>query len=412
MKNVTQTNKADIVLNTYALAKASWLEDDFVSSFVPMAASLINERGYEVIQADSFAIDFENMYAMKLPSQPTIKLLSILQKRNLIVFDEEMRVWKPCSTELRKFDLTAKKMHLQNGIEKVYNEIVIHAKTQFDESLNADEAKELFYSFVQANSAEVLNGELNGDNSSFKSRSLIGSFISYTKENNVELFEIVKQLTIGRLLVDAITMLEFDESSDDFKETKFYIDTRFFLYLIGFYGEYRENASINLIDKLLAKKAFFCIFKHNYDEINYTLSGCAKWIDSTAYDPEKASSALRYLKSCGKDRKYVEALIASIPSKLKRFQITIDNESWFTDDPTLQTDRHELRNIIKTCYEHNDIIITERVEETIENDIASVESIYYQRKGNETYNINEKNIFLLTTNRNLVYACKKYHNNH
>ena len=46
MTNVFQSNKADIILNTYALAKASWLEDDFVSSFVPMVAHLINKKGY------------------------------------------------------------------------------------------------------------------------------------------------------------------------------------------------------------------------------------------------------------------------------------------------------------------------------------------------------------------------------
>ena len=205
-------------------------------------------------------------------------------------------------------------------------------------------------------------------------------------------------------------MTEQEETNDDFKNSTVYIDTRFFLYLIGFYGEYRENASIDLIDKLISKKVQLYIFKHIYDEINYTLSGCAKWIDSPSYDPEKASSALRYLKSCGKDKKYVESLIASIPTKLKRFKITIDNDSWISDDYSLQIDRDELTSFIKDCYKNNDIIITDRVEETITYDVDSIEAIYYHRNGTETYNINEKNVFLLTTNRNLVFACKKYHN--
>ena len=168
-------------------------------------------------------------------------------------------------------------------------------------------------------------------------------------------------------------------------------------------------SSTDLIDKLNAKKVNLYIFKHIFDEINYTLSGCAKWIDSPAYDPEKASSALRYLKTCGKDKKYVESLIASIPTKLKRFKISIDNNSWI-DNYSFQIDREELTDIIKSCYENNDIIINDRVEETISYDVDSIEAIYYYRKGVETYNINEKNIFLLTTNKNLVFACKKYHN--
>lgn len=410
MTNVFQSNKADIILNTYALAKASWLEDDFVSSFVPMVAHLINKKGYSTIDADIFASDFESEYGILLPSYPAIKLLSISQKKGLITFDESTRLWRPNLVSLSDFDLTPKKNFLQNGIEKVIAELINYGKDVLKENLNEDEAKKLLYSFIQTNSAKILNGEFSDYKSSFKNRNLVASFIFFLKESRAELFEIVKQITVGRLLVDALTMTEQEETNDDFKNSTVYIDTRFFLYLIGFYGKYRENASIDLIDKLISKKVQLYIFKHIYDEINYTLSGCAKWIDSPSYDPEKASSALRYLKSCGKDKKYVESLIASIPTKLKRFKITIDNDSWISDDYSLQIDRDELTSIIKDCYKNNDIIITDRVEETITYDVDSIEAIYYHRNGTETYNINEKNVFLLTTNRNLVFACKKYHN--
>lgn len=410
MTNVVQSNKAGIILNTYALAKASWLEDDFVSSFVPMVAHLINKKGYSTIDADIFVSDFESEYGIVLPSHPAIKLLSILQKKGLITFDESIRLWRPNLVSLSDFDLTPKKNSLQNGIEKVISELINYGKDVLKENLNEDEAKKLLYSFIQTNSAKILNGEFSDYKSSFKNRNLVASFIFFLKESRAELFEIAKQITVGRLLVDALTMTEQEETNDDFKNSTVYIDTRFFLYLIGFYGEYRENASIDLIDKLISKKVHLYIFKHIYDEINYTLSGCAKWIDSPSYDPEKASSALQYLKSCGKDKKYVESLIASIPTKLKRFKITIDNDSWISDDYSLQIDRDELTSIIKDCYKNNDIIITDRVEETITYDVDSIEAIYYHRNGTETYNINEKNVFLLTTNRNLVFACKKYHN--
>lgn len=374
MTNVFQSNKADIILNTYALAKASWLEDDFVSSFVPMVAHLINKKGYSTIDADIFASDFESEYGILLPSYPAIKLLSISQKKGLITFDESTRLWRPNLVSLSDFDLTPKKNFLQNGIEKVIAELINYGKDVLKENLNEDEAKKLLYSFIQTNSAKILNGEFSDYKSSFKNRNLVASFIFFLKESRAELFEIVKQITVGRLLVDALTMTEQEETNDDFKNSTVYIDTRFFLYLIGFYGEYRENASIDLIDKLISKKVQLYIFKHIYDEINYTLSGCAKWIDSPSYDPEKASSALRYLKSCGKDKKYVESLIASIPTKLKRFKITIDNDSWISDDYSLQIDRDELTSFIKDCYKNNDIIITDRVEETITYDVDIIVS--------------------------------------
>ena len=143
MTNVVQSNKADIILNTYALAKASWLEDDFVSSFVPMVAHLINKKGYSTIDADIFASDFESEYGIVLPSHPAIKLLSISQKKGLITFDESIRLWRPNLVSLSDFDLTPKKNSLQNGIEKVITELINYGKDVLKENLNEDEAKKL-----------------------------------------------------------------------------------------------------------------------------------------------------------------------------------------------------------------------------------------------------------------------------
>jgi hypothetical protein len=150
--------------------------------------------------------------------------------------------------------LTPQKTILQKAIETIYAEIVNYAHEHFGETITIDTAKILLCSFVQENSAKILNGDLKDYKSTFKDRAIIASFICHIKENNVALFETLKQLTIGRLLVDALTMMEHDENSDDFKDSRIYLDTRFFLYLIGFYGEYRETASIDLIEKLLNKK--------------------------------------------------------------------------------------------------------------------------------------------------------------
>lgn len=409
MSTTISTEKSDIILNTYALARASWLEDDFISSFVPMAVSLIYKQGYSEINADVFEKDFENEYGIIIPSQPTIKLLATLQKKDFINFDETTRIWKPNMDRIGEIDLSEKRTALSSSISKVVESIIKYADSQLDEKIDSTEATKSLFSFVQANSAKILNGDLGDYFSSYKTRSLMGSFIIDAKENDVTLFNIIKQITIGRLLVDALTIGESELKGDDFKGSEIYLDTRFFLYLIGFYGEYREKASVTLIEKLISQSANLFLFKHTYDEINYILSGCAKWIESSAYDPEKASSALRYLKSCGKDKRYVESLISGIPAKLKHYSINIDKDALIGTNHSCQIDRSALTDIIKKCYEHNDIEITDRVEETIGYDVDSIQAIYYNRDGLETYNINEKTSFLLTTNRNLVYSCKKFH---
>ena len=409
MTDIISTDKSDVILNTYALARASWLEDDFISSFLLMAVSLINKQGYEEIKSDIFEKDFESEYGIIIPSQPTIKLLATLQKKDYIHYDDNLHLWKPNRDKIGEIDLSERRMQLSDGITKVVESITNYASSKWGEKIDCSEATEALYSFIQANSSKILNGDLGGYYSSYKTRSLIGSFIIDTKETDLNLFKTIKQITIGRLLVDALTIGESELKGEDFKNSEIYLDTRFFLNLIGFYGEYRENASANLVKKIIDQKANLLIFKHTYDEINIVLTGCAKWIDSPAYDPEKASSALRYLKSCGKDKRYVESLVAGITEKLKRYSIEIDTSSLISENHKCQIDRESLTGIIKDCYEHNDIIITERIKETIEYDVNSIQAIYYKRNGLETYNINEKTAFLLTSNRNLVFSCKKYH---
>ena len=52
--------------------------------------------------------------------------------------------------------------------------------------------------------------------------------------------------------------------------------------------------------------------------------------------------------------------------------------------------------------------MTDRVRETIEYDVNSIEAIYYKREGEKATFINKTKAFLLTTNRNLIFASKKF----
>lgn len=411
MKTI-QKDRTDVILNTYALAKSSWIEEDFISSFVPMAVELIRKKGYNAIEVGPFADDFENEFGIRLPSQPAIKLLSILQKKEYIVYSQSRHVWLPNLDKITKVDLTEKRESVKDSIETVIKAMIEYAQQNYGEKLDVSESKKLLYTFVQANSARILSEEFESIVPTEKNRSLIASFVINSYEQNKDMFETIKKITIGALLVDALTIGESAESNYDFKGSIVYLDTRFFLNLIGFYGEYRESASTDLVNKLLSKGAKLFMFSHTRDEVNYILYGCEKWIDSTSYDPQKASSALRYLMSSKKDKKYVESVISSIASKCIRFKITIDDNEITEEDHKYQVERNELEGIIKCCYEKNNIEITDRVEETIEYDIKSIEAIYRKKQGHQTYSISGSNTFLLTTNRNLVYACKVFHNQH
>lgn len=303
--------KDNVIINSYALVKANWLQDDFISSFSKMAISLIKKKSYDVINVETFDKDFEAEYGFRIPHYPSIRLLSLLQRDGYIRFDETSRQWYAVVDEIGKVNIDDQRAALYSKIEEVINDLIAFSASRFSETLSADKAEQILTTAIQANSASILDGNPTNIQTTFKNRSMVAQYIYHVFENDKDKFNVIKQISVGKLLVDAISLIDSDESvSVDFHNATIYLDTRIILNLIGFYGEYRQLACIELITLLNENNALLKMFTHTLREVNNILHGCEKWIDSVQYDPEKASSALRYLKSAGKDQKYVQGLRA------------------------------------------------------------------------------------------------------
>ncbi len=405
----TATINTEKLLNSYALVRSSWIKDDFISSFIPLAATIINNKNYDYIDVEEFCKDFSEEYGIEMPTHPAIKLLSLMQKGNMISFVEDAKRWKPNYDELSKTNIGSESSILMSNFDEILNDLSVFFKDIHHKSLTIEQCRNYFYEFIQSNSDFVFKSISEATNSNIGSEHrIVADYILNISKTAPDKMSTIKQISIGRLLVDALRMEETHNEKNNFKNVTIFLDTRIILNMIGFYGEYREKSYTDLIDKLHDNKASLKVFRHTWDEINYILKGCEEWIESPEYNPELASSALRYLKTASKDKKYVQGLIVSLDAKFKKHHITIEDFSIEEDNYKYQIDRIELKNQIESCYRKNNIEITERVDKTIECDIKSIEAIYHIRKEETTTFLNNTRAFLLTTNRNLVYASKLF----
>ena len=88
-----ETIKVAKKLNTYALIRASWLSDNFISSFEPLIITLINKKLYEEIKVEDLCKDFESEYGIALSAFPCIKILGEIQKKGFIKYIKESKNW-------------------------------------------------------------------------------------------------------------------------------------------------------------------------------------------------------------------------------------------------------------------------------------------------------------------------------
>jgi hypothetical protein len=399
-------------LNTYALIKASWLTKNFISSFEPLIITLINKKLYEEINVENLCKDFQSEYGITLPGFPCVNILSEIQKKGYIKYVRERKNWIPVLEKCSSVDITSKSSSIYNSYNTLKNDFITFAKKKYNIVLSDKDADIWIENYVRINSTEIFQGSVKEKSNEVESIKITADYILFLikeKNDNLELF---KKIAIGKLIVDA---LELNDTTKNLKNVTFYLDTRFVLFFIGFYGDFRQNTYKNLLIKLNEKGAHLKIFSHTKQEIMNILTTCEKWLDSPNYNPELSSSAMRYLRMKGLNSNFVRDIIVSLDRKYSEYNIVEDKKTYEDYNEKYQIDSKKLEDDIEKCYSSSGVILNEAVKETIGYDIKSIEFIYYIRGSENVQKYNETKAVLLTTNRNLVYASKifskKYYGN-
>lgn len=394
------------ILNSYAVIKSSWLEDDYISSFIPLFATLMLIKQYKKIEINEISKDFEIEYNIKIPKHPITEILNIMKNRKMISRSDIY--FYPVQEQLKKYDIRKKSEILKTKQNLIFSEIVEFAKDNYNKEINIDTAQDMLYSYLQQNSALLLNNEVSINYTS--TRTIIADYIKDIHEKDIDKFYIIKQIAIGKLLVEAIS---FNTKEISFNGLNIFLDTKYLLNIIGCYGDLRQEVFSELTKKLLEQKANLFVFSHTDEEMMYILNNAEKWIESTAFEPNKASSILRRLRAERKTKKDIQEFKIRKKFVLDSFNIKMLDKEEINN--LYQIDEHLLEQKIFNLYKQQNPNIVDNIEReektkrTILYDIKSITNIYQQRKGFVTSLFQEAKSFLLTTNKTLVYASKIFH---
>jgi hypothetical protein len=408
----------DKTIFSLAFMKINWERRkwDYLDNYLPFLATLIVKKGYKSIEEKAEQInqllnDFTQEFGLVVPYHPMITILNRARKRGLI----ERREYKFIPTdEVYKYDFSSKTQTQERKYEELINSFINFSSEKYSQELNREEAEEILIGFLRQRDLDMLFAAYSKSilpevRPSQSRMFLFCKFIENIHSQNSELFQTLLDVVIGHILANIVL---YEDEADRFYYTKLenlnlYLDTGLILRLLEVEGPIIQSFYSEFLTQSRGQGVNFFIFQHTYDEIMGILQNALSWIESSDYEPSKASPVLRYFRGEGYKGSDILMFINRVDKTLDAYKIKrVD-----TPDPNVygryQIDEEKLQQFIVDTYQrYNPDFEIQEKGFTVQKDIQSISAVNKLREGRKPQNIKQAEQIFITTNSALAYANK------
>lgn len=402
-----------------AIIKAHWEKNkaDYIDNFIPLIASLLNEKNYSEVDLELFQSDFKERYGLQIPINALVTIFNRANK-NKIVYREQGKIFV-YKDRISDFDISLQSTDVERKFNNITNAIQLYAKATYELEITKPEIEEALLSFLKEHDLDILfaakdRSVLPEVKSTKKLKYIISTFSINAFENDPQLFQFLLDVSVGHALSGAILYSELNSFSGKLKNLNIYFDTPIILSLMGLNGKYKKKSVAELFSILNDEGANLFILETTRGEIDSILSDCHKWLEKGSYDLEKSSKILRYCHRNGISASDVESKI------LKLDQLLLDNKVTSTRVPNYNEnqfviDENQLEKTILDTYRNIiDNFDTELADRkgTISRDVKVLSGIYRFREGHKPKTIKDSKALFITSNTALAFASKRFESLH
>ena len=350
------------------------------------------------------ADDFKEAYQININSMFVGQFLGRLKKQKYLIRHPDKKYY---------FDKDKiKLLELASSMKKSKEEcsLLINALVEYflenNIKINKKEAEDKLCRYIESNLAKInLNGEF-GTALSPRDVFVISKFVKHLMASNDRMFEIYKNIQIGRVCASVIVQDSLVDQRSEFNLSKMniYLDSGFVFRLLGLSPYHTSDEYLDIVNTLIHLGAKIRIFHHTLNEIREIIDGSAKWINNKDFDETKASDATLYFVFNGKTKEDVQEYSAMIDEKIKAKGIIVDDYTSVRHEYD-EIPEANFYNEIKRCYEEKGIYYEER-DGSIWNDAKSLYFISQLRNGNRYRRFQETKYLFVTTNSTVSYVSK------
>jgi len=385
-------------------------DKDYVDAYIPLVATLINQRKYDNLIFKDVCRDFYEYFGIRVPNHPMLEIFNRLKRENLIFKkDNELHV---NFKDISKYDVSE---NIQANIKKqelLYKELIAFAKEKLALIISEEKAEKIFLSYLNDKDLDLLF--LSSEKSmiekvevSKKDKYLINKFILFTYQSNKVVFQYIIDAIIGFFFAHSIFYATISKTSKYLKNTQVFFDTSFMIRLLGGEGRELEDVNKTFIDLLRRKKIKVKLFSHTFDEVIGIVNDARNWIDKAGYDPTRASPTLRYFKSNEYGKSDIDIFLFNVNNKLKRNNVEVVNTPNPEFNKEHQIDEKGLFDqIVKIYTSTNPYFIVEEKKFTIDRDVKSISAVIKLREGKKPIKIEDIDNIFITANSSLAFAGK------
>lgn len=405
------------ILASLALLKATWdiYQRDFIDIFVLLIITLFNRKKYHFADTDNLIIcaDFQAEFGFSIPYHPMITVLKRAKKRGY--FTRTHGKFYPVWEKIERDDISEIAEDQEEKHKYVIAEFLQFCSHEYDETLSEEDAAKAFISFLRDHDLDILFAAQHGStvlpsaDTSQAHRFLMFKFITHVIERNPVVFSFIAAISIGHLIANTMLIREYSQIQGRLKNASVYLDTGFLFRVTGANGIPMQEAYSEWVKLAHSQGVSLFVFRHTYHEFLNILEGCLRFIESSSFDPSKASRALLHFRDQGWSASDVEEFILHLDENLASLGIAVIDPPKPMTATQYQIEEEALEDLIVDIYkDRNPAFVEEEKEYTIYRDVKSITYVYKLRKGYLPKSLAQVRHVFVTTNTSLALASREY----
>ncbi len=399
------------ILQTMALLNTNYLlptQKDYVDIFMPFVMSCIRQSNDRVISSPKIQRLLSQSYGLSLPQDIITNLLKRAQKRKLLI--AEHKILMPDWNKISEFEKKTQFIQNKESVTRRY-ELLIISLIDFAKNKNEDWvfklAEDYLFEYLDLHGVTIISSLVSGiklKHTAIEKQKgkgwhyVVASFILYCEQESGEDFEYLESIVQGNILASSVYLTDTGKLRKKLDSTDFYFDTTFIIYALGYAGQSRADACLELLQLLRNNNANLYCFEHTVLEIEAALSASAQCLSPlNNYVPYGPTGEYFLAESITEADvlRFRATVKDDIPRKLRIDICDIPNHGEWTIDEV------ELDEALNKYIDY-------RHEEAKRKDIASLSAIMRIREGKNARYLEDCKAVFITTNLKLAKVSKDF----
>lgn len=377
-------------------------QDDLLSAYARMVASLALEKNYTTIDANTLVKDFKAKFGFEIPYHPMLTIIEHCMKIGFFQYNSSTYSTFPILSKIAADDFNSILLAKDNRYKEIleqFNSFLISQHNMHSSNEDLDEKIRAFierYGIKAKMDREILR--------KVKNDYFFAEFLVDCEEKGfTDVLDYLDEYTIGIALSEVFV---FNEVPNSFtaKNVHAYLDAGVIFKILGIDSGNHKDSYVQFVRNMQRIGIRVYTYEHTIEEVMGIIEGSKQWIGNPNYDATLSSETAYFFVTNNWTVQKIDELSTGIRYRLENdFYITIERMSYPKVEDIRTATESCINEMIVERYRNNmseqEIALKEK---SIEKDARSIFFTQHKNGNIVPLHINDVQNVFVTTNRALA----------